>query len=144
MTYDDALSPFSTNKVIAQEGAEQWSTCKSAPFPLARPSTAAVRARCTERALAGLPKGLAAGDDTDGSPTLAASNAWANALTIDAADRKAFKGLLKVADQILQSGSPLDRAIRIYDFLLQAAPGSPFADHARAQAEIARRKAAKG
>ena len=74
----------------------------------------------------------------------AASNAWANALTVDPVDRKAFKGLLKVADQILQSGATLDRAIRIYDFLLQAAPGSPFADHARAQAEIARRKAAKG
>jgi tetratricopeptide (TPR) repeat protein len=74
----------------------------------------------------------------------AAANAWAHALTADAGNRKAFKGLLKIADQILQTGAALDRAIRIYDFLIQRAPDSPFADHARTQLEIARRKAAKG
>ena len=73
-----------------------------------------------------------------------AANAWAAALNADAGDRKAFKGLLKIADQLLQSGEALDRAIRVYDFLVQRAPTSPFADLARAQLEIARRRSAKG
>jgi hypothetical protein len=72
-----------------------------------------------------------------------AANAWAASLGADAGDRKAFKGLLKIADQLLQSGESLDRAIRVYDFLVQRAPTSPFADHARAQLGVARRKAAK-
>ncbi len=74
----------------------------------------------------------------------AAANAWAHALNADATDRKAFKGLLKVADQLLHTGGSLDNAIRIYEFLLQRVPDSPFADHAKAQLDIASRKASKG
>jgi hypothetical protein len=77
------------------------------------------------------------------SDLASAANAWAAALNADAGDRKAFKGLLKIADQILQSGESLDRAIRVYDYLVQRSPDSPFADHARAQLDIARRRAAK-
>ena len=73
----------------------------------------------------------------------AAANAWAHSLAADASDIKAYKGLLKVADQHLQKGEALDRAIRIYDYLLERAPGSPFGDHVRSQAAIAWKKTAR-
>jgi tetratricopeptide (TPR) repeat protein len=69
--------------------------------------------------------------------------AYGLALTMDPADRKAVKGLLQAADQRLhREGKPKD-ALRIYTFLLQYAPDSPFADDmkrglAEAEARVAR------
>ena len=70
----------------------------------------------------------------------AAANAWAHSLASDASNLKAYKGLLKVADHHLQKGDALERAIRIYDYLLERAPSSPFAEHVRSQAVLARKR----
>jgi Flp pilus assembly protein TadD len=72
-----------------------------------------------------------------------AVSAYGLALTMDPADRKATKGLLQAADQRLhKEGRPKDAA-KIYTFLLQYAPNSPFADDMRrglaeAEARLAR------
>lgn len=72
-----------------------------------------------------------------------AVSAYGLALTMDPADRKAIKGLLQAADQRLhREGRPKDAA-KIYTFLLQYAPNSPFADDMRrglaeAEARLAR------
>jgi len=60
-----------------------------------------------------------------------AVSAYGLALTMDPADRKAVKGLLQAADQRLhKEGRPKDAA-KIYTFLLQYAPTSPFAEDMR-------------
>jgi hypothetical protein len=57
-----------------------------------------------------------------------AAAAFGLALNVDCGDRQAVKGLMKIADQRLhREGRPKDAA-RIYTFLLQYAPGSPFAE----------------
>ena len=72
-----------------------------------------------------------------------AVSAYGLALTMDPADRKAIKGLLQAADQRLhKEGRPKDAA-KIYTFLLQYAPNSPFAEDMRrglaeAEARLAR------
>jgi hypothetical protein len=60
-----------------------------------------------------------------------AVSAYGLALTMDPSDRKAVKGLLQAADQRLyKEGRPKDAA-KIYTFLLQYAPQSPFAEDMR-------------
>jgi hypothetical protein len=57
-----------------------------------------------------------------------AAAAFGLALNGDRSDRQAMKGLMKIADQRLyREGRPKDAA-RIYTFLLQYAPDSPFAE----------------
>jgi hypothetical protein len=57
-----------------------------------------------------------------------AAAAFGLALNVDCGDRQAVKGLMKIADHRLhREGRPKDAA-RIYTFLLQYAPGSPFAE----------------
>jgi hypothetical protein len=57
-----------------------------------------------------------------------AAAAFGLALNLDRSDRPAVKGLMKIADQRLyREGRPKDAA-RIYTFLLQYAPDSPFAE----------------
>ncbi len=74
---------------------------------------------------------------------LTAANVYAFSLAADVSDLKAFKGLLKIADQYLQKGESLDRAVKIYEYLLQKVPASQFSDHVRAQLELAKRKLAR-
>jgi hypothetical protein len=72
-----------------------------------------------------------------------AVSAYGLALSMDPTDRRAIRGLLQAADHRLhREGRPKDAA-RIYTFLLQYAPDSPFADDMRrglaeAEARLAR------
>jgi hypothetical protein len=60
-----------------------------------------------------------------------AITAFGIALQMDSSDRKAIKGLLQLADHKMhREGRPKDAA-RIYTFLLQYAPDSPFAEDIR-------------
>jgi TolA-binding protein len=74
-----------------------------------------------------------------------AAAAWtfSQALDGDPADPKAFKGLLRVAEHHLEKAKEPLEAVRVYRFLLQRAPSSPFADHARDLLGDAERKAAR-
>ena len=74
-----------------------------------------------------------------------AASAYGHALTLDPGDRKAIKGLLQIADHRMhREGRPRDAA-RIYTFLLQYAPNSPFAeDMKRGLAEAEARAARTG
>jgi TolA-binding protein len=74
-----------------------------------------------------------------------AAAAWtfSQALESDPADTKAFKGLLRVAEHHLERSKEPHEAIRVYRFLLQRAPASPLAQHARDLLEDAERKAAR-
>ncbi|HYV84283.1 MAG TPA: hypothetical protein VFB49_00070 [Patescibacteria group bacterium] len=71
------------------------------------------------------------------------ASAYGMALTMDRGDRKAIKGLMQIADQRMhREGRPKDAA-RIYTFLLQYAPNTPFAEDmkqglAEAEARAAR------
>ena len=74
-----------------------------------------------------------------------AAAAWTFSQALDAepGDAKAFKGLLRVAEHHLeQAKAPLE-AVRVYRYLLERAPGSPLADHARVLLADAERKAAR-
>ena len=75
----------------------------------------------------------------------AAAAAWtfSQALDSDPADPKAFKGLLRVAEHHLEKGKQPLEAVRVYRYLLERAPGSPFADHARDLLVDAERRAAR-
>jgi hypothetical protein len=74
-----------------------------------------------------------------------ATTAYGLALTMDRGDRKAIKGLLQIADHRMhRDGRPKDSA-RIYTFLLQYAPDSPFAaDMKQGLAEAEARAARTG
>jgi TolA-binding protein len=74
-----------------------------------------------------------------------AAAAWtfSQALDSEPADPKAYKGLLKVAAHHLEKAKEPHDAIRVYRFLLQRAPASPLAQHARDLLEDAERKAAR-
>lgn len=74
-----------------------------------------------------------------------AAAAWtfSQVLDADAADVKAFKGLLKVAEHHLEKAKNPVEAVRVYRYLLGRAPSSPFADHARDLLADAERKAAR-
>lgn len=74
-----------------------------------------------------------------------AAAAWtfSQALDADPADAKAFKGLLRVAEHHLEKAKEPHEAIRVYRFLLQRAPTSPLAQHARDLLEDTERKAAR-
>ena len=75
-----------------------------------------------------------------------AASAWTYSQALDAepGDVKAFKGLLRVAEHHLEKEkSPLE-AVRVYHYLLQRSPASPFADHARDLLADAERRAARG
>lgn len=74
-----------------------------------------------------------------------AAAAWtfSQVLDADAADAKAFKGLLKVAEHHLEKAKSPVEAVRVYRYLLERAPSSPFADHARDLLADAERKAAR-
>jgi hypothetical protein len=74
-----------------------------------------------------------------------AAAAWtfSQALESDPADPKAFKGLLRVAEHHVEKAKEPLEAIRVYRFLLQRAPASPLAQHARDLLEDAERKAAR-
>lgn len=74
-----------------------------------------------------------------------AAAAWtfSQALDSDPADAKAFKGLLRVAEHHLEKAKEPLEAIRVYRFLLQRAPASPLAQHARDLLEDTERKAAR-
>lgn len=75
--------------------------------------------------------------------TAAASHALGSALIAEAGNLKAFKGLLKVADQFAARPETAGQAVKVYEFLLQTAPKSPFIEHARSGLEMARRKTGK-
>jgi hypothetical protein len=74
-----------------------------------------------------------------------AAAAWTFSQVLDAdpADVKAFKGLLRVADHHLEKAKAPFEAVRVYRYLLERAPASPFADHARGLLADAERKAAR-
>ena len=74
-----------------------------------------------------------------------AAAAWtfSQALDTDPSDPKAFKGLLRVADHYLEKAKVPHEAVRVYRYLLDRAPASPFADHARDLLAAAERKAAR-
>ena len=72
----------------------------------------------------------------------AAAWTYSQALDADPSDAKAFKGLLRVGDHYFEKKEPLE-AVRIYRYLLQRAPSSPFADHVRGLLGDAERKATR-
>lgn len=74
-----------------------------------------------------------------------AAAAWtfSQALDADAADPKAFKGLLRVADHYLEKAKTPQEAVRVYRYLLDRAPASPFAEHARDLLATAERRASR-
>ncbi len=74
-----------------------------------------------------------------------AAAAWtfSQALDTQPADPKAFKGLLRVAEHHLDRAKEPLEAIRVYRYLLERAPASPFADHARDLLLVAEKRAAR-
>lgn len=74
-----------------------------------------------------------------------AAAAWtfSQALDTEPTDPKAFKGLLRVAEHHLDKAKEPLEAIRVYRYLLERAPTSPFADHARDLLGGAERRAAR-
>ena len=74
-----------------------------------------------------------------------AAAAWtfSQALDTEPTDPKAFKGLLRVAEHHLEKAKEPLEAIRVYRYLLERAPASPFADHARDLLGAAERRAAR-
>lgn len=74
-----------------------------------------------------------------------AAAAWtfSQALDSEPGDAKAFKGLLRVAEHHLEKAKAPVEAIRVYRYLLERAPGSPLAEHARDLLADAERKAAR-
>lgn len=74
-----------------------------------------------------------------------AAAAWTFSQALDAepGDAKAFKGLLRVAEHHLEKAKAPLEAVRVYRYLLERAPGSPLADHARDLLADAERKAAR-
>ncbi len=74
-----------------------------------------------------------------------AAAAWtfSQALDTEPTDPKAFKGLLRVAEHHLDKAKEPLEAIRVYRYLLERAPASPFADHARDLLGAAERRAAR-
>ena len=74
-----------------------------------------------------------------------AAAAWTFSQALDAepGDAKAFKGLLRVAEYHLEKAKAPHEAIRVYRYLLERAPGSPLAEHARNLLSDVERKAAR-
>lgn len=74
-----------------------------------------------------------------------AAAAWTFSQALDAepGDAKAFKGLLRVAEHHLEKAKAPLEAVRVYRYLLERAPGSPLAEHARDLLADAERKAAR-
>ena len=74
-----------------------------------------------------------------------AAAAWtfSQALDTEPTDPKAFKGLLRVAEHHLDKTKEPLEAIRVYRYLLERAPASPFADHARDLLSVAEKRAAR-
>lgn len=74
-----------------------------------------------------------------------AAAAWTFSQALDAepGDAKAFKGLLRVAEHHLEKAKAPHEAIRVYRYLLERAPGSPLAEHARNLLSDVERKAAR-
>jgi len=74
-----------------------------------------------------------------------AAAAWtfSQALDTEPTDSKAFKGLLRVAEHHLEKAKEPLEAVRVYRYLLERAPASPFADHARDLLGAAERRAAR-
>ena len=74
-----------------------------------------------------------------------AAAAWtfSQALDTEPTDQKAFKGLLRVAEHHLERAKEPLEAIRVYRYLLDRAPASPFADHAHDLLGAAERRAAR-
>lgn len=71
-----------------------------------------------------------------------ATSAYALVVKMDPAERRAIKGLLQVADLNLHAGGSPDDAAKIYKFLLQNCPDSPFEQDIRSGlAETERRLA---
>ena len=73
----------------------------------------------------------------------AAAWTFSQALDSEPGDAKAFKGLLRVAEHHLEKAKAPLEAIRVYRHLLERAPGSPLAEHARDLLADAERKAAR-
>lgn len=74
-----------------------------------------------------------------------AAAAWtfSQALDGDPADSKAFKGLLKVAEHYSEKAKQPLESVRVYRYLLERAPASPFAEHARDLLADVERRAAR-
>ncbi len=74
-----------------------------------------------------------------------AAAAWtfSQALDTEPTDPKAFKGLLRVAEHHLDKAKEPLEAVRVYRYLLERAPTSPFADHARDLLSVAEKRAAR-
>ena len=74
-----------------------------------------------------------------------AASAWTFSQALDSqpSDPKAFKGLLRVADHYLEKAKAPHEAVRVFRYLLDRAPSSPFADHARDLLAAAERRAAR-
>lgn len=73
-----------------------------------------------------------------------AAHAYGHALVQEPGDVKAFKGLMRIADHHLGKGEAPDQAAQVFRFLLQRAPQSPLAEHAREGLALAERRLAKG
>ena len=73
----------------------------------------------------------------------AAAWTFSQALDAEPGDAKAFKGLLRVAEHHLEKAKAPLEAIRVYRYLLERAPGSPLAEHARDLLADVERKAAR-
>jgi hypothetical protein len=76
--------------------------------------------------------------------TAAASHALGTALIAEPRNLKAFKGLLKVADQFAAKSDSVPQGVRVYEFLIKSAPDSPFIEHAQTGLGVAKRKLEKG
>ncbi|HRY42868.1 MAG TPA: hypothetical protein P5164_02875 [Thermoanaerobaculia bacterium] len=74
-----------------------------------------------------------------------AAAAWTYSQALDAepGDAKAFKGLLRVAEHHLEKAKAPLEAVRVYRYLLERAPGSPLAEHARDLLADVERRAAR-
>jgi TolA-binding protein len=74
-----------------------------------------------------------------------AAAAWTFSQALDAqpTDPKAFKGLLRVAEHHMEKAKEPLEAVRVYRYLLERAPASPFAEHARTLLADTERRAAR-
>ena len=74
-----------------------------------------------------------------------AAAAWTFSQALDSqpTDPKAFKGLLRVAEHYMEKAKEPFEAVRVFRYLLERAPASPFADHARDLLAAAERRAAR-
>jgi hypothetical protein len=78
---------------------------------------------------------LAKQDDLAG-----AAKAYSNVIAGDAGEARAIKGLLQVADRLLNEKSSPEGAVKVYSYLMQHCAASPLVEFIRDGLEQAERK----